>query len=472
MSSKKKKHNIFGTVTFRLTSQYTIIFTGLSLLVFVLFYITLTTQLRQRMDEDLFQKSIEIEELSLKYSGEALRQEIKRETASHGTKTIFILIYSSNLELLAASDLTEWKGLELDKMAVDNLFSNREFFDTIAIPGHRHKIRIISKRIPDGKIIRLGHTLKDDEKLIKSYKRTAGIYTLLMVLCGSLLGWFVATQAMAGVKRVTRSAIRIGHGDLTHRVSLKNEGEEISNLAIAFNEMSEKIQLLVTELIEATDNIAHDLRSPVTRIRGIAETTFTGKQELDEYREMAGMVIEECDHLNEMINTMLEITVVESGNAVFSTTTVDMVGMIKNACELFQSVAEEKNILLKINTSSEPLETLGDISRLQRVIANLLDNAIKYSSVGGEITLSIKGTQNNIIISVADLGIGIDENDLPRIFKRFYRKDPSRSTPGSGLGLSLARATIRAHQGDITVESILGKGSTFTITLPRIFPSN
>lgn len=472
MSSEKKKYNIFGTVTFRLTLQYTILFTVLSILVFVLFYITLTTHLRERMDEDLSQKLIEIEEISRKYSGEALRREIIRETASRGTKTIFIIIYSADHEVLAVSDLTEWRGLELDKMAVDNLFGDGEFFDTIVIPGHRYKIRIISKRIQDGKIIRIGHTLKDDEKLIKNYKKTAGIFTVLMVLSGSLLGGFVATRAMAGVKRVARSAIRIGQGDLTHRVSLKNEGEEIGNLAITFNEMAEKIQLLVTELIESTDNIAHDLRSPVTRIRGIAETTFIGRQEIDEYREMTGMVIEECDHLNEMINTMLEITVVESGNAIFSTTTIDMAGMIKNAYELFQPIAEEKNILIKIKTDSEHLETLGDMSRLQRAIANILDNAIKFSYNGGEINLSIKGTEQNIIIVVADSGIGIDENDLSRIFERFYRKDPSRSTPGSGLGLSLARATIRAHQGDITVESTLGKGSIFTITLPRIITSN
>ncbi|MFQ5486449.1 MAG: HAMP domain-containing protein, partial [Desulfobacterales bacterium] len=262
MSSEKKKYNIFGTVTFRLTLQYTILFTVLSILVFVLFYITLTTHLRERMDEDLSQKLIEIEEISRKYSGEALRREIIRETASRGTKTIFIIIYSADHEVLAVSDLTEWRGLELDKMAVDNLFGDGEFFDTIVIPGHRYKIRIISKRIQDGKIIRIGHTLKDDEKLIKNYKKTAGIFTVLMVLSGSLLGGFVATRAMAGVKRVARSAIRIGQGDLTHRVSLKNEGEEIGNLAITFNEMAEKIQLLVKELIESTDNIAHDLRSP------------------------------------------------------------------------------------------------------------------------------------------------------------------------------------------------------------------
>ena len=204
----------------------------------------------------------------------------------------------------------------------------------------------------------------------------------------------------------------------------------------------------------------------------MSETTVTGRQELDDYREMTGMVIEECDHLNEMINTMLEITVVESGNAIFYTTKVDMAGMIKNAYDLFQPIAEEKNVLLKINTASEHLKTLGDMSRLQRAIANILDNAIKFSSNGGEINLSIKGTQQNIIIVVADSGVGIDENDLSRIFERFYRKDPSRSTPGSGLGLSLARATIRAHQGDITVDSTLCKGSIFTITLPRIFTSN
>ena len=275
---------------------------------------------------------------------------------------------------------------------------------------------------------------------------------------------------MRGVERVTDAAARIGKSDITHRVSSKDEGQEIVNLANAFNDMLERIQSLVAEVKGVTDNIAHDLRSPITRIRGAAETTLTGVQSVDEYRQMAGMVIEECDRLVGMINTMLEIAQADSGVSDMSHLPIDMAQVADDVRDLFHPAAEDKGIRLEIDAPREPVFTRGDLTRLQRVMANILDNAIKYTDAGGKVILSVKGMPTHVVLAFRDSGIGIGEADMPYIFERFYRGDRSRSTPGNGLGLSLALSIVRAHGGDISVESCPGKGSTFTIRLPRIFP--
>jgi len=171
-----------------------------------------------------------------------------------------------------------------------------------------------------------------------------------------------------------------------------------------------------------------------------------------------------------MIDTILEIAATDSGVAPPGNSVVDMADVARNAVDLLQPVAEDKGIGLEIDLPSGPLVVRGDLSRVQRVIANLLDNAIKYTERGGTVGVSAKATPSQVALSISDTGVGIEPEAIPRIFERFYRGDWSRSTPGHGLGLSLARAIVRAHGGEITVRSSSGKGSVFTVLWPTRNP--
>jgi signal transduction histidine kinase len=181
---------------------------------------------------------------------------------------------------------------------------------------------------------------------------------------------------------------------------------------------------------------------------------------------MAASTVEECDRLLDMINTMLFISKTEAGLERPSRTEVDIGALIRSACELFEPIAEDKQITLKCQTPEKNF-LLGDSRMLQRMLSNILDNAVKYTPPGREVKVSVSEASQDIIITIHDTGIGISGADLPRIFERFFRSDQSRSEPGTGLGLSLARAIARAHGGDITVASELNRGSTFTIILPK-----
>jgi heavy metal sensor kinase len=272
------------------------------------------------------------------------------------------------------------------------------------------------------------------------------------------------------VEAITRTAQGISGGTLEKRVPVKTRDDEIDQLAMTFNQMLDRIQTLVTEIKEMSDNIAHDLKSPITRIRGIAEVTLTHEKSISEYENMAASTIEECDRLLDMINTMLMISKTESGIDKLPSEEIDLAGLVREACELFEPIAEDKGIALRYDVPNER-HLIGDNRGIQRMFSNLLDNAIKYTPSGGVVSVSISEKDGkDVVITVRDTGMGISPDDLPRIFDRFYRCDQSRSKPGIGLGLSLARAIARAHGGDIAVTSRLNQGTTFTITLPTPKP--
>jgi signal transduction histidine kinase len=466
----KKENSIFRTVTFRITLWYIVLLTTLLLTIFILLSLVISSKLIKRVDEELLENAIDIEQQYRTRNIDILQTYYVQEAEEEGSDNVFFLFLGSNLDLLASSDLSPWKGFDFKSKDLEDISIGEIRLKTHYIPKTRHKVRVLLEKTTDGNIIQIGFSLKNDEELIKSYRDIFLITIAVMITIGSILGWFITRRAMSGVVRVTKAAIAIGKGNFSFRVPLGNEGNEIHNMVKAFNDMVTKIELLMKELKDVTNNIAHDLRSPLTRIRGIVETTIGGNQNIDEYREMAGIVIEECDRLIVMINTMLEIAEMDQGVAEYSNIPIDLTKIINDAYELFTPAAEDKDISIEVDIPSNPVILFGDAKRIQRVIANLLDNAIKYSPSGGTIVIKVDHNEKDANVSIIDSGIGIREKDIPRIFDRFYRGDRSRTTSGNGLGLSLVQAIVKSHHGTVNVKSTLGKGSIFTIHLPLSLP--
>jgi signal transduction histidine kinase len=217
---------------------------------------------------------------------------------------------------------------------------------------------------------------------------------------------------------------------------------------------------------DINDSIAHDLRSPLARIRGVAEMALIDDKPLAEFKEMAANTIEECDELISLINTMLDITETEAGVAHIKSEKFDVIQVLKEACELFRPLADEKEIAL-VSTMPSSQILNGDRKRIQRVITNLLENAIKYTNEGGTVSVSAVTHGGGIDITFEDSGIGISEKDLPHIYDRFFRGDRSRPRGGFGLGLSLAKAYTESMNGRIDVRSSAGKGSIFKLSFMR-----
>ena len=283
-----------------------------------------------------------------------------------------------------------------------------------------------------------------------------------LIIVSAIIGWLLARRATTDMQEVTETAEEISRGSYDRRVQVKGRYREIERLSAAFNGMLDRIQSLLNSMKEINDNIAHDLKSPLARIRGIAEMSLLKEKSIDAYKEMAASTIEECDTLIGMINTMLDITEAEAGVNGAEAEEFELVALIREACELFRPITEEKKINLKTELP-ESLTVMGDKKKMQRIVINLLENAIKYTPADGTIAVSAAARDGEIQIEFEDTGEGISASDLPHIFERFYRCDRSRHQGGVGLGLSLVKAYTESLNGTIHVESTLKQGSRFTL---------
>jgi heavy metal sensor kinase len=468
MFLKKSLLDIRHTLAFRLTLWYAGIFLLSSALAFLFFYLLITSMIRERTDQDLLDEVRNLVSIRRTEGIEAAQRQAVLEAQAAGEKKIFFrFLYPTGI-VFSSSNMSYWRDIGINRNAVNRLLkSDQPVFDTVNTPDRRHKIRILYSLVSPSIVMQLGQSMENYYRLIEAFRKIFITTMAIVFVLAAGVGWFLARRALGGVETVTWTARRISEGNLNERVPVKKREDEIDRLAITFNQMLDRIQNLVSGIKEMSDNIAHDLKSPITRIRGMSEISLTTGESLAEYQKTAASTIEECDRLLDMINTMLIISKTEAGVNHLEKKEMDIGAVVSNACELFQTLAEDKGLTLTCDiTGTFPL--CGDNRLIQRMIANLLDNAIKYTPPNGSVAVSVRaGSDESRIITVKDTGIGISAEDLPHIFERFYRCDPSRSQSGTGLGLSFSQAIARAHGGDITVTSMPNRGSTFEVILPK-----
>jgi signal transduction histidine kinase len=366
-----------------------------------------------------------------------------------------------------SSDQTHWKNLNTDIDIVKRFTAPdaKPLLLSAEFESQEHTTRMIYGYLGPGVILHLGDSLEEKEEIMELLLIVFAIMLCFVIPMAYGVGRFVAKKAVRGIDAVSRAAIDIERGKFNQRVSVAGSGYEIETLANTFNDMAKRIRGLIAEMREMIDNIAHDLRSPLGRIRAISESVLSASDNGKEYKKAAADTLEECDRLIQLINTTLDVAEAESGVANNISEDVDISQLTEDACELFEPVAEEKEITLL--SRIEPSCWLrGNKHNLQRMLANLLDNAVKYTAVKGRVTISLVRNKDNFQIDITDTGMGVPLTDQHRVFQRFFRCDQSRSQEGCGLGLSFARAVARTHGGDIKLTSTPTEGSTFTVSLP------
>ncbi len=388
-----------------------------------------------------------------------LKHLLIEESYGEGQDRLFFLLISPEGRVLARSPIRETYFSLFEQQF--NRLPEADFLSMTARENGR-ALRLSCRRLFDGNWLMTGYNLKRIDRNMKSLALLFAVVELLLLLTGSLTGWLLAKHFTRGVDRVRRTATMIASGDFSLRVAHGNEGEEIDNLVDSFNTMTGNTERLFRELKTISDDIAHDLRTPVTRLRGMAELAISRGRET----ELAYDVAEECGNMLSMINTMLEITKAESGICSEARENVNLSELLSGVVELFSSVAEDGNVSLELHLPDQPVFLFCPKVSLQRVFANLLDNALKFTPSGGSVTVSLAKSLTSVILTVEDTGCGISYEDRQHVFERFYRADSSRSLPGNGLGLSLVDAVVKSCRGTIRLKSRPGKGSCFTVLLP------
>jgi signal transduction histidine kinase len=341
-------------------------------------------------------------------------------------------------------------------------------YERIAGDGGNNVAMVQVIRLPNGFRMLIGRDIGEREQFRAIIGRALA-WALALMIGLALLSWFfVSRRVLKRLDSLSATSRQIMAGDLSGRLEMAGTGDEFDRLAESLNAMLDRIEHLMQGLKDVSDNIAHDLKTPLTRLRNRVEAALAAPPSNEAYRDALQSTIEESDQLIKTFNALLMIARMEAGSQDDAMTEVEAGAVVRDVAELYEPAAEEKGVALAVDVP-EPVTLTANRELLGQALSNLIDNAFKYSTTGiagaSKVVLSARREGNQLLLRVADNGPGIPEADRKRVLERFVRLEESRSLPGSGLGLSLVAAVARLHHGTIELGDAK-PGLVVTLRLP------
>jgi signal transduction histidine kinase len=455
------------STAFRLTLVYLVVFVFYAAALLAYFALNTGRLITEQITETV---DAEITDLTEQYTIGGLRQLILTvENRSLRPGSSLYLVTAPTGQSLSGNVGSLAPGV-LDKNGWSETVYRR--LDEQDTAEHKALVRVV--QLSGGFRLLVGRDLEEQARMREIIVAAARGSVVLIILLGVGGGFFVTRRVLRRFDAVTETAQRIMAGDLSGRLPVTGIGDELDRLAMNLNDMLERIEALMRGLKEVSDNIAHDLKTPLTRLRNRCEAALRTARSEPEYRAALHGMIEESDGLIRTFDALLMIARAESGQARDNMTEFDAAEILRGVCELYEPLAEEKGLSLMIDApQAAPIK--GNRELLSQALANLIDNAIKYARPAEEhapqpppteIVLAVRPEGERVLLIVADPGPGIPEADRGRAVERFVRLEQSAAEQGSGLGLSLAAAVARLHGGELTLEDN-APGLKVVISLPR-----
>jgi heavy metal sensor kinase len=315
----------------------------------------------------------------------------------------------------------------------------------------------------------IGRSIANNTKVLRDF--TVNYFSLVpvLIILSGFLGWYVAGRALEPVNSVADTAQRITHESLDMQIPLRGTGDELDRLIESFNRMMQRLDFSFDQIRQFSTDVSHELRTPLTVIRGQLEVALFTAKTPEQYRDAMENALEDVDRLSNIVRALLMLSQAESGQLVLQKTQLNLAELVRDLVDEYQIPADAQGVTL---TAGTPETCLLPVDRIQieRLITNLLSNAIKYTPAGGSVSAHLSNEAGHAVFVVEDTGVGIAPDHLPHIFDRFYRVPSADPEKGLGLGLSFVTWIVKAHGGTIEVESVLNKGTRFTVRLPAETP--
>ena len=458
------QNKLLHTSTFRLALVYTVLFAGSVLLLLGFIYWStvayMSAQTDATIEADITGLAEQYRERGLDGLAETISERLERDPDS---SSVYLLASPSRTPL--AGNLSAWPEAS---PAADG-WLEFEFKDPRA-RGRLFQARARSFVLQGGLQLLVGRDtreLRATEQLITR----ALLWGLAITLALALLGGIIMSRGMLRrIDIINQPSHNIMAGDLSQRIPTRGSGDEIDQLALNLNSMLDEIERLMNGIRHVSDNIAHDLRTPLTRLRNRLEQLRTDLEDESPHRERVDESIADADRLLATFAALLRIARIEAGGHKPNFKPVDFTQLVRDAAELYEALAEEKQMRFATH-AEDAVYVIGDRDLLFQALINLLDNAIKYTPAGGKILLELRRAGEVAEVVVSDTGPGIPEFERARVSQRFYRLETSRSTPGSGLGLSLVDAVARLHHAELSFEdNEPGLIATLQLQISQILP--
>lgn len=387
---------------------------------------------------------------------------------------VLVRVINARTEIVYFAEPRGWSAFDLSRL--DDGPARQSGWVTLAHPPDGSVLEVGTAPLPDGVIVQVGRSSHVRDELLGHFRARALQVLALVVLVGVGGGALLTHFALAPLRALEgtlRSILRTGRFDA--RVRTQASRDPLDELGELVNDMLGRIQVLLAGMRGALDNVAHDLRTPLTRFRTVAESALMANDPAA-VREALARAVAEADRVNATLTALMDISEAETGTMALDRRPVVLADVVREAIDLYADEAEDKGVTLAFTVPPD-LAVVGDRTRLRQVLANLVANAVKYTARDGRIDVAATtqagrvevggaATARGITVTVRDTGMGIAAADLPFVWDRLYRADASRASRGLGLGLSLVKAIIEAHGGQVAVVSTVGQGATFSVTLP------
>jgi signal transduction histidine kinase len=452
------------TLGFRLGLWYAGVFVASVALLFTATYALLSRSLAQR-DRQIVEDTLRRYAVAYATDGfDELQRLIATDRQGARTEGLLVRIEGPRSHALFYNVPGVWEELDLREL---NAATRRgQFWASIPGPGGV-ELEVATALLSDGTIVQVGRSSENRVEILRRFRALMAMASLVAALVGVGGGIVMTRRALQPLNRLVDTVQEIVRtGRLAARVPTRDTGDALDQVGALFNTMLTRIEGLIEAMRGSLDNVAHDLRTPLTRLRSVSEAALHARDaDVETYRGALSDCLEESERVVSMLTTLMDISEAETGTLGLARADVSVADVLADSVALYEEVADERQVAVHWDAPVH-LSAWADPTRLRQVVANLLDNAIKYTPQGGRVALSATDAGREVTIAVSDTGIGIPPGEIPRIWDRLYRGDKSRSQRGLGLGLSLVKAVVAAHGGRVDVTSTVGQGSTFTVTLP------